>query len=103
MVQFWVWQTVSHNDGAATVLSGLCLPMHMPLPALLAHTPVGLLVAGCRYELPAGQKATSIMHWEALMIQHVCADNGIPVVKHKESLDDLSWYLLGNLPKVEDL
>ena len=53
--------------------------------------------------MPAAQKATSILHWEALMIQHVCADNGIPVVKHKESLDDLSWYLLGDLPKLKGL
>ena len=49
------------------------------------------------------------MHWEALQIQQVAKDTGIPVVKYRgpnlarHCLDDLSWYLLGDLPTLEEL
>ena len=48
------------------------------------------------------------MHWEALQIQQVAKDTGIPVVKYGEvgnssCLADTSWYLLGDLPTLEEL
>merc|ERR1711935_1090169 len=66
------------------------------------------------YELPVGERAQSILHWEALQIQQVSKAKGIKVVKYstkflrfggltgsESSFDDLSWYLLSDLPKLE--